>query len=230
MYKNKDYFLIDRPLFEKFNKDQFDIPIPKLENFAIDEIANCNLVSYSNLISTRGKSEKILNGFTSDKILTTMWNNPFRLSKIGKEYFAIMTPDMSVNFAMNSPQIIYATYQNRWMGCFLQQYGIHILITVSWAFSNTYDICFNSIPKGSPIAISTLGCQNEKARKIFLDGLTELKKRIDPKFILVFGNTVKGMIGEYIVFSYEDLVSTNSKFKQMQLFPTSKIITMKGES
>lgn len=228
MDKNRLNFLVDRPLFEKFDKDKFEIPIPRLEKFDLSEIDKCSLASINHLKSTKDKNSKILNGFASDRVLNGLWNNPFRISKVGKEYFAIITPDMSVNSSMNITQISYATFQNRWMGCFLQQYGIHILIAVSWALPNSYDICFSSIPIGSPVAISTLGCQTKDKANIFLNGLNELKRRISPEMILLFGNPVQGMEGKYINFTYSDFVDSNSKIQQGSLFSVSKIINLKG--
>lgn len=226
MQDNLTNFLTDRPLFGHFKKDQFDIPIPKLEHYDIHEIDNCSISSISNLKSARGKRQKIVSGFASDKLLNSIWNHPFRLSKAGKNYFAVMTPDMSINPSMDKAQIIFATYQNRWMGCFLQQYGIRVLISVSWALPDSYDICLNSIPFGSPVAVSTLGCHKESSKKIFLDGLNEVKKRVNPPFIVLFGRPIPGMTGEYVNFWYEDMVNANTKYQQTLLFPISKIINL----
>ena len=64
-----------------------------------------------------------------------------------------------------------------WVGAWLQYLGIRIVPTITWADKRTYHICFDYIPKGSVVAISTVGVS--KNIKEFLYGFNEMKKRIE---------------------------------------------------
>ena len=49
---------------------------------------------------------------------------------------------------------------------------------------STFDYCFDGVEEGSIVAISTLGCK--KAKRNFLVGYEEMKKRIRPIAIICF--------------------------------------------
>nr|MBQ5527234.1 DUF4417 domain-containing protein [Succinivibrionaceae bacterium] len=85
--------------------------------------------------------------------------------------------------------------------------------------SDTYDICFSAVEKGSIVVISTLGCLSNK--EVFLQGFKEMKKRLQPSLIVVFGEMIDGMTGKFVNFRYQD--SFRTKYYQFNLDGISQI-------
>lgn len=45
--------------------------------------------------------------------------------------------------------------RNRWCGAYLAEKEFRVIPTVSWGDGSTFDFCFEGIPKGSTVAVST---------------------------------------------------------------------------
>ena len=77
------------------------------------------------------------------------------------------------------------------MGAFYQSKGIKVIPTISWAEKETFEFCFQGIPKGSVVSVSTIGVKEDKnALRIWNEGMTEMIKRIEPSAILVYGGAL----------------------------------------
>ena len=86
---------------------------------------------------------------------------------------------------------IWNIYRSRLIGQYWQKQGIKVIPTLSWAEKETFDFCFDGIPKGSIVSISTVGVkQNSEALEIWKSGVNELIKRISPSKILVYGGKI----------------------------------------
>lgn len=81
----------------------------------------------------------------------------------------------------------------------------------------SYDVCFSGIEQGSPVVISTLGCKGNA--EDFLAGFNEMKRRLTPSIIIVYGDMIKGMSGRFIRFSYQDSFATNASQLHMECVP-----------
>lgn len=124
---------------------------------------------------------------------------------------------------MNYNEIRHNIYMNRWLGRTWQNYGVTVLPTIGWAGVDTFDMCFSAIEIGCPVIISTLGCQSHIDE--FLLGFNEMKRRIRPTIIIVFGDMIKGMTGKFINFRYSD--SFNSKYIQLKFEGISAVFEIK---
>ncbi len=126
---------------------------------------------------------------------------------------------------MNINDIRYNTYLSKWVGSVWQAHGLTVIPTVGWAGPETYDICFNGIEKGSIVVISAVGSQTDY--KIFIDGFNEMKARIKPELIIVYGKLLPGMTSRFFSFSYRDCFSKIDLYEnleQLQLFDLSRFI------
>ena len=104
--------------------------------------------------------------------------------EILKQYDCIFSPDFSLYMDMPMPMKIWNIYRSRLIGQYYQNQGIKVIPTISWAEKETFKFCFEGIPKGSIVTISTIGVKrNEEALKIWKDGVDELIKRIKPSTI-----------------------------------------------
>lgn len=81
---------------------------------------------------------------------------------------------------------------------------------------------FSGIEKGSIVIISTLGCRENP--EIFLSGFKEMKSRIAPPLIIVYGNMLDGMTGRFINIKYTEAFNKKKEgYKQLSLFKESNI-------
>ena len=78
----------------------------------------------------------------------------------------------------------------RAFGYWYGKQGGAVINNVRWGTPETYDYCFNGIPKNDIVAIGTSGGSPRKLvdRKRFEDGLDEMVKRLNPHTIIVYGS------------------------------------------
>lgn len=119
--------------------------------------------------------------------------------------------------------ILDITYMSRWLGKTWQNYGCTVYPTIGWALPDTYDLALSGVEKGSIVVISTLGCQNNP--EIFLQGFNEMKRRIAPSLIIVYGDMIDGMTGRFVNFKYSDAFS--KEFFQLSIEGVSQVFEIK---
>ena len=103
---------------------------------------------------------------------------------------------------MPVPLQIYNTFRSRWCGAYLQSKGFKVIPTVSWGLPQSYWYCFDGIEKGSVVAVSTLGVRKEK--DFFLQGYSEMLRRLKPKAVICYNTPFDEMGGNIITVSYEE--------------------------
>lgn len=219
---NYEIFKVVRPIFDEFNLDEFDMPVMhKVEKSSLD-LPNINPTNLQNL-KKGNNNNKLVFPFNYDKVLKRYWDDPLKYIPLFQTVMGIGTPDFSIYENMNPNQIRTNVYQNRWLGCTWQHYGINAIPTIGWALPDTYDICFSGIEKNSVVMISTIGCQNNK--DLFMQGFCEMKHRLNPSLIIVYGKMLPEMTGKFINFTYSECFNDNVKFKtqQMKLFELSPV-------
>lgn len=202
MNKNYDKYLIMHELLEVHSYDEYQFPIIKKDDFIIGDLEKLKVVNFPNMNYVVDKENTAILMFKFDKVLNRLWNDPYKYLMHFIGFKAICTPDFSVFPGMNLNDVRFNVYRNRWIGAFLQENNIKVIPTIQWCDKNTYDICFSGIEKGGVVFISTLGCI--KHPELFLKGFNEMKKRLEPKLILVYGKIIEGMTGKMISFAYED--------------------------
>jgi gene 1 protein len=120
-----------------------------------------------------------------------LWVNPEKYIDILKEYECILSTDFSLYIDMPIAMKIWNIYRSRLIGQLYQRQGIKVIPTISWAEIESFDYCFQGIPKNSIISISTIGVKKDKnALAIWEDGVNEMIKQIEPSTIIVYGGKV----------------------------------------
>lgn len=211
------------PLPEGVQLSENDIPIIKNEVFEWNNLCNINIINGSNRTSCKNRNNTIVINFNYDDVLKKYWNNPFDYIPVFQTFYAVCTPDFSTYSNMNSNEIRFNVYRNRYLGCFWQYYGIKVIPTIQWGNEDTFKYCFDGVEEGAVVAISTIGCYNYTEN--FMKGFNELKRRIKPKLIIVYGKIIEGMTGTFLQFNYEDAFNKNKqKYKQLSFFTQNKLI------
>ena len=206
VYKYKDYVKIMRPLPDYVARDIYDIPFIEIDDIDISNLNNGKwLVNVKNCSKNdKHQSEKIVHNFCYDEVLMRDYNNPFRfLEKVGP-YFAASSSDFSMDSKMGFKEILDATYNNRWMGAFLQTHGKKVIPTVGWVGAKYYDITFAGLRDGGVFIISTIGANNDISYAEFIDGYHELRRRFPNTQLICVGDFIEGMDSDICYIPYED--------------------------
>ena len=139
--------------------------------------------------------------FLDDYKFEVIWNDPEpRLEKLS-QYRGVLSPQFSTYYTMPVRLQIYNTFRSRWCGAYLQSKGFKVIPTVSWGLPQSYWYCFDGIEKGSVVAVSTLGVRKEK--DFFLQGYSELLRRLKPKAVICYNTPFDEMGGNIITVNYE---------------------------
>lgn len=122
--------------------------------------------------------------------LRGIWHDYQYALKVLCHFAGVITPDFSTYQDFPEPLKLYNTYRMRAYGCWLAAQGIQVINNVRWGTEETYDYCFNGIPKDSIIAIGTVGGGPRKLinRERFEDGLLHMVNRLHPRAIVIYGS------------------------------------------
>ena len=224
---DEEKFKVIRPILG-YKKLDHNMPIVRRVSEEQLDFEKMVPMGIQNLSTKYNNENKLVLTFNYDRILERMWRDPFKYIPKLQTAMAVATPDFSVYSNMNPIEIEHNVYKNRWLGNLWQHYNIMTLPTLTWGDEYTYDICFRGVEKNSIVVISTLGCEDHE--EVFLNGFNEMKKRINPPLIVVFGKMIEGMTGRFINIQYEEAFNKNKKtnnYKQLELFHEPVIFEVK---
>lgn len=224
---NYEKFLVTRPLWAKFEEGKFGIP--KMWRTKIDKerASFLNILKFKNLYVSKDLSNTLISNFSFDYDLDIIWRNPYsKIDKLRKSA-VVLSPDFSISKGMREAQVIENTFKNRRLCCFYQEWFVDVIPAVSWAEEWTYEICFEGIPYGNPIAISTIGVED---KDMFLKGYNFCINKINPEYIICFGKPINGMTGSLIVFDYTEGFICNKNYEQFELFLYTRLIEIYKEA
>lgn len=150
--------------------------------------------------------------FLDDYQFERIWHRPeFYIEKL-TDFDCVLTPDFSLYLDMPVAMQIWNIYRSRLIGQIMQDWGITVIPTVSWAYEASFDFCFDGLPKHATLAISTIGVKQDKEQfKIWVDGMDEMIKRLSPKKILVYGGKVEYDYRDIEVVYFENATTERMK-------------------
>lgn len=163
------------------------IPACKLETFPQDSI------DFEESFSRKIKNHRKLNVnfYIDDTKFTRLWNNPDKYIEHLKCFHSVTMPDFSIctghkgmPFAMN----IYNKYRNHALAWYLHMNDIKIIPSVPIADKDSYDWCFDGLPKNSILSVCTNGRVRSKAARIeFCEGFKVMCDRLEPVCVWIVG-------------------------------------------
>ena len=122
---NYENFLVNRPLWASFEKDQYDIPRLWKTKMSKKKAAESDILNSRNLSTKMNLTSKIIENFAYDYDLEAIWRNPFsKLAKLRKTA-CVLTPDFSVTPSMGKAQVIENTFKQKQMDWMFLSTGIN---------------------------------------------------------------------------------------------------------
>ena len=168
-----------------------------------------------NYALTSGDVTKGIHFYVDDYQFERIWNDPQKYIDVLREYDCVLTPDFSLYMDMPMSMKIWNVFRSRLIGQMMQDAGIIVIPTVSWAEAETFAFCFDGLPEGGVMSISTVGVKQDKnAFEIWKAGTEELIKRKKPSALYVYGGAVDFDYGDTKVFYFQNEVTERMKRKK----------------
>ena len=175
--------------------------LPLIKRQALD-IENIDLISYSDTKNNESINNinKGVHFFIDDYRFEGIYNHPEKSLEKLRQYKFVCSPDFSIYSEMDKWRKIENIAKNRWVGAYWQGQGLTVIPTISWGKPSTFEYCFDGVEEGSIVIISTLGCK--RAKRDFLIGYEEMKKKIKPTAIICFDTPFNEIKNEVIFVNY----------------------------
>lgn len=144
-----------------------------------------------NYVLNKPDHEACVHFFLDDYQFERVWQRPdFYIDKLA-EFDCVLTPEFSLYIDMPLAMQVWNIYRARLIGQMMQNWGLTVIPTVTWAYENSFDFCFDGIPEHSTLAVGTLGVKrNEWQTAIWRKGMDELIKRKQPSRLLIYGGKI----------------------------------------
>lgn len=180
----------------------YDIPTLKKTDHIPKELIGFNYMLTSN------DKDAGLHCFIDDYQFERLWSRPEDyLDKI-KEYDCFLTPDFSLYMDMPYAMKLWNVYRSRLIGQYMQDNGVTVIPTISWAEPKTFQFAFDGIEKGSVVAVSTVGVKrSDQSLAVWERGMNAMIRVIQPSVILEYGGEVGYDYGNIKVVRYKNQVT-----------------------
>ena len=186
---------------------EFNIPVIPKSDFSEEDLENLLLIGFDRAKNDRKNLNRMVHFFLYDYKFEKIWQHPDDYVDKLKDYKGVLSPDFSMYLEMNRTLQLYNTFRNRWCGAYLASKGIKVIPTINWGNEDTFDFCFEGVPKGSIVAVSTYMVQEHNnhadQKDFFLKGYDEMLRRIQPAKIICYSQPFPEMEGEIIPVDYE---------------------------
>lgn len=139
---------------------------------------------------------KIAHFFTDDYIFERVWRLPERYTPIFARFKAIVAPDFSLYSDYPEAIQIFNHFRKHWLGAYYASLGIRVIPSIRWVDNDPagHGWCLDGEPYDSTICISTHGIiKGDKRKALFLDGWQRTIERLQPKRIILYGDTFPGV-------------------------------------
>lgn len=131
------------------------------------------------------------------------WRDPDKYIEKLRRFKAVVSPDFSLYTDFPRCLQILSCYRRQWVGAYWQLQGLDVIPDVVWGDKESFNYCFEGIPKNSTVAVSTVGVASDKywngsQGEMFRDGYNEMLKRLEPSTIIFYGDMIEGLDGNII--------------------------------
>lgn len=94
---------------------------------------------------------------------------------------------------------------NKKIGIYWQERGFHVIPNAAWSTPDSYDHCFDGMPRESIVAVNSLGAKKTDSSKyLWRRGYEEMLRRLAPTKILRYGEKMPGENEEISMYFKND--------------------------
>lgn len=143
--------------------------------------------------------------YVDDFIMMRFIRHPMKYIPILRQCGCVLSLDLSTYQELRLPIVRNNIYWNRLFTQELQKQGVNAIPAVQWRDRKSFAFCFLGIPKGSAIALSTVGVLTSQiSLQIWKEGALEAIRQIEPEMILFYGEKVDFDFGSIEVHYLEN--------------------------
>lgn len=165
-----------------------------------------------NYAKTSKDYESGIHFYVDDYQFERIWNDPITNIDRLRPFSCVLTPDFSLYLDMPIAMQIWNIYRSRLIGQMMEREGLNVIPTVSWAEPSSYQFCFDGLPYGGTLSVSTVGIKkDEESLRIYRDGIRELVKVKKPKTLLLYGGMVDADYGDAEIVGFRNEVTERMK-------------------
>lgn len=149
------------------------------------------LIGFNYMLTTEPRTGLGIHFYVDDYQFERVWNDPESYCDKLAEFDYVLTPDFSLYIDMPMAMKIWNVYRSRLIGQLLQDKGMRVIPTLSWAEDTTFQFCFDGIEPGGVVSVSTIGVKrDEAAAEIWKNGMDEAMRRLTPSTVVVYGGDI----------------------------------------
>jgi hypothetical protein len=146
--------------------------------------------------------------FVDDYQFERLWREPERYTPLLADFECLLTPDFSLYTDMPEPMQRWNVYRSRALGNYWQLLGLNVIPTLQWSDAASLRWCFEGLPTGGTVAVSTVGVRtNTEASLLWLGGMAVAAAALRPSHILHYGAPLAGAAFECPVTYYRNDVT-----------------------
>lgn len=129
---------------------------------------------------------------------SSIWTNPKIVLEIARHFAGIISPDFSIYQDFPKPIKMNNIYRMRAFDFWFDQNGIPCIHNVRWGTEETWEYCFDGIPKNGVIAIGTVAShlRNSDGKTLFENGFRKMIEVLSPSIIVIYGSCKSTVIDE----------------------------------
>ena len=192
-------------VFENFERDfeprytgLFDIPVMKATQTTGEQF-----IRFCDWKECDDPENYIAHFYYDDFKFIKAWREPDVYIERLKQFKAVVSPDFSLYTDFPVALQILSCYRRQWLGAYWQSLGMDVIPDVVWGDENSFNFCFDGIPKYSVVAVSSVGVKCDKdwngsTGDMFKKGYDEMLKRLEPTAVLFYGDAIDGLEGNII--------------------------------
>lgn len=130
--------------------------------------------------------------FFDYKFATACDKNLERTTSLLSKFDCIFTPDYSLYVDMPVQMNKHNIFLSRFAGAFWQQCGLNVIPTASWSNADSFEYCFEGLPKNSIIGVCGTGVKwCSAAYRLWQYGMRALEETLTPTAIIVYGSNLE---------------------------------------
>lgn len=178
----KERYILGAELVGKYQFPQ----LPKVTG----DVEGLEPVCFTEMKKCKHPRESLGHFFIDDEKFERVWNNAEKYVEMLSNFKFVCSPDFTCYGGMPLALRIYQTYKARALAFYLWNRGVNIIPTVGWNEPESWEWCFDGIPKNSIVAMSTNGIVGKESIKNFATGYEEMIRRVQPYKIVCVGRPI----------------------------------------
>lgn len=121
-----------------------------------------------------------------------MWGNLQQYTEKVAPYKMVIAPDFSVYLDQSRTLNLFQLYQNRFVSAYWQSVGLQVIPSVSWGNADSFEYCFEGLPKHSVLAIGGLGNAHHSSMiQLWEYGVKQTIERLNPTALIIYGAPIQ---------------------------------------